>query len=241
MREVKAAASLDGPSSGATTLSATVADPPPRATKITVAVLGLLVAFAGIEHGVGEILQGPVAPESRVIESWRDVSAFDQLGGEPALTVIPNLLITGILAIGVSVAIAVWSVWFADRRHGGLVLIGLSIVLLLVGGGFGPPLIGVLVGITAIGMGRPTTRAVTPASRLLSRLYPWPLVVTVLALLGLVPGTVLLRHFAGVDDALLVVVLVVTAFASLFLALITARARDRRPESTGPPAETPRR
>jgi di/tricarboxylate transporter len=156
--------------------------------------------------------------------------------------------------------IAVWSVWFADRRHGGLVLIGLSIVLLLVGGGFGPPLIGVLVGITAIGMGRPPPRAVTPASRLLSRLYPWPLVVTVLALLGLAPGTVLLRHFVvvaafrgccgiswllrhfvGLDETLLVIVLVVTAFASLFLALITARARDRRPESTGPPAETPGR
>ena len=62
MREVKAAASLDGPSSGATTLSATVADPPPRATKITVAVLGLLVAFAGIEHGVWRDPAGPGRP-----------------------------------------------------------------------------------------------------------------------------------------------------------------------------------
>jgi hypothetical protein len=69
-----------------------------------------VVAFAGIEHGVGEMMQGSVAPESRVIESWRDVYAFDQLGGEPALTIIPNLLITGAMAIGVSVAIAVWSV-----------------------------------------------------------------------------------------------------------------------------------
>ena len=115
-----------GSTDPATAVSATASDPPPRATKITVAVLGLVVAFAGIEHGLGEILQGPVAPESRVIESWREVSAFDQLGGEPALTVIPNLLISGILAIGVSLAIAVWSVWFADRPHGGLVLIGLS-------------------------------------------------------------------------------------------------------------------
>jgi hypothetical protein len=82
---------------------------------------------------------------------------------------------------------------------------------------------------------------VTPASRLLSRPYPWPLVVTVLAFLALAPGTVLLRHFVGVDEALLVIVLIVTAFASLLLALITARARDRRPESTGPPAETPGR
>jgi hypothetical protein len=234
-------ASEAGRTGPAMAVSTTASDPPPRATKITVAVLGLLVAFAGIEHGVGEIMQGSVPPESRVIESWRDVYAFEQLGGEPALTIIPNLLITGIMAIGVSVAIAVWSVWFADRRHGGLVLIGLSIVLLLVGGGFGPPLIGVLVGITAIGMGRPPTRKVTPASRLLSRLYPWPLVVTVLAFLALAPGTVVLRHFVGVDEALVVIVLIVTAFASLLLALITARARDRRPESTGPPAEAPGR
>ena len=97
-------ASEAGRTGPATAVSATASDPPPRATKITVAVLGLLVAFAGIEHGVGEIMQGPVAPESLVIESWRDVTAFAQLGGEPALTVIPNLVITGILAIGVSLS-----------------------------------------------------------------------------------------------------------------------------------------
>jgi hypothetical protein len=33
-----------------------------HATRVVVAVLGALVGLAGIEHGVGEVLQGPVRP-----------------------------------------------------------------------------------------------------------------------------------------------------------------------------------
>ena len=35
------------------------------ATRIVVAAFGALVAFAGVAHGIGEILQGPVAPTCR--------------------------------------------------------------------------------------------------------------------------------------------------------------------------------
>ena len=99
------------------------------------AVLGTLVGLAGVEHGVGEILQGPVRPDRLVIASWPDASALEILSGEPAMTVVPNLLVTGVLAVAVGLLLVVWSVGFAGRRHGGWVLIGVSTLLLLVGGG----------------------------------------------------------------------------------------------------------
>jgi len=145
-----------------------------RATRIFVAVFGSLAALAGIEHGVGELLQGSGRPAGLVIQSWPDSAFFRIQSGEPALTVVPDLLAAGILTIAVSLVLLVWSVAFVQRRHGGLVLIGLSLVLLLVGGGFGPPLLGTLVGLTAVlggalGRGRraraPRQAALRPAPR----------------------------------------------------------------------------
>jgi len=77
-----------------------------RATRIVVATLGVLVGLAGIEHGVGEILQGSVRPQGLAIQSWAHSQAFQILGGEPAMTVIPNLLVTGVLAVIVALAVA---------------------------------------------------------------------------------------------------------------------------------------
>ena len=45
------------------------------------------------------MLQGNVAPEGIMILSWPDSEVFAILAGEPAMTIVPNLLITGILAI----------------------------------------------------------------------------------------------------------------------------------------------
>jgi hypothetical protein len=85
-----------------------------------------------------------VAPSNFVFEAW---PGFTALSGEPAMTIIPNLLVTGILAIIVGVVLSVWSAKFVSRKHSGLVMVLLSIVLLLVGGGLIPPLFGVVTGI----------------------------------------------------------------------------------------------
>jgi hypothetical protein len=63
------------------------------------------------------------------------------------MTVVPNFYTAGILAIIVSLAVLVWAVGAVQRKSGGLVLIVLSIVQLLVGGGFLPPLLGIVAGI----------------------------------------------------------------------------------------------
>ena len=69
------------------------------ATRLLVSTFGGLVAIAGIEHGIGEVLQGSTPPSSVVILSWPGAAPFEALVGEPAMTLVPNLLATGLLAL----------------------------------------------------------------------------------------------------------------------------------------------
>jgi hypothetical protein len=198
------------------------------ATRITVSVFGVLAALAGVEHGVGEILQEAGRPAGLVIESWPDAEAFESLNGEPAMTVVPDLLLTGVLAVIVSVALGVWSVVFAGRRRWGPGLVLLSVLLLLVGGGFGPPLIGVIAGLAASTMGGAgDPRPPGSTSRALGRAWPVILGAAVLGYLALVPGVPLLAIVGDVESAALVAALGLASFAGLFLALVAARQHDR--------------
>ncbi len=85
-------------------------------------------------HGPGEILQGGVAPSGLIFDSWTVEPIATNVGGEPALSLIPNLLVSGVLTILVSSAVLVWAAAFVGRRGGGLVLILLSLDLPRFGG-----------------------------------------------------------------------------------------------------------
>lgn len=200
------------------------------ATRIFVAAFGaLLVGVAGIEHGIGEVLQGNVPPDGLMILSWPGPGLFSILGGEPALTIVPNLLVAGILTILFSLIFLVWAVLFAQRKHGGLVLILLSIVMLLVGGGIFPPVFGIIIGVVATRIHAPLTwwRAHLPVSlRLfLAKLWPWSLGAGLIAWLSIFPGLILLAYFFGVNDnpdLLLVLLLGMVGF--FFSTMITGFA-----------------
>lgn len=203
------------------------------ATVTTVRVLGALVAFTGVEHGVGEISQGPAAPPAMVFESWSHVAAFDPLSGEPAMSLIPNLLISGVLSVLVALVLGGVALGYPAGPYSGALLLGLSVVLLVVGGGFGPPLLGVLTGLLATRIDGPPSRRPGPATMRGARLWPWPLLVAVGSFLGLVPGTALLYAASGWDLSALVIALAVAAFTATALAMWTARARDRIPAGQG--------
>ena len=119
-----------------------------EATRISATVLGLTAGVAGIEHGIYEVLQGNARPEGLMISSIGApcVPELSWNQCEPAMTIIPSFLITGILAILFGLVVLVWSAFFVHRKHGSLVLILLCIPLLLFGGGIFPPLIGVIAG-----------------------------------------------------------------------------------------------
>jgi hypothetical protein len=203
-----------------------------RATPVVVGALGALVGLAGVEHGLGEVLQGPGRPEALVMESWPDAAAFEILSGEPALTVVPDLRVTGVLAILVGLTVAVWSIWFVGRRRGGLVLIGLSLLLLLVGGGLFPPLMGIALGAAASRTGRTDDATRRPLSRALAPAWPWFLTASLVGYLGLMPGMVVLSRWGWASETL-VLVLGAVAFAGFGLALVAARAHDRLQAADG--------
>ncbi|MBK9944611.1 MAG: hypothetical protein IPP13_23695 [Kouleothrix sp.] len=195
----------------------------------------MIAALAGFEHGVGEIMQGNRAPAGIMIESWPDLAFFEIVSGEPAMTIVPNLLLTGILAISVSLIICVWAIRFVQRSYGGLILILLSIILLLVGGGFGPPLLGIILGIAALGINArfPWWRAHLPhsAQHVLSAACPWSFGAALFAWLLVMPGSMLLDTFFGLDERALYT-FIIAAFSLLLLTIITGFVHDMQQKSS---------
>ena len=179
-----------------------------RATRTAVATFGALAGSVGIEHGIGAFLQGNKAPAAIVFRSWPNAPAFRSLDGEPAMTLVPNLLASGVLAIFFSLLFFLSSILFAQRKHGGLVLILLALAMLLVGAGFGPPLLGLIMGVVATRINAPLTWWRTGLGavprHLLARAWPWSFGACLLAWLSMFPGTVLLAQYVGVEDPNLV-------------------------------------
>jgi hypothetical protein len=105
-------------------------------TRNVVASFGILCGITGIIAGFFETLQGNIAPSGFVISTIGSNYIMADDFTYFAVTVIPNLLVTGILAILVSSLVLIWSVKFIDRKNGVLILLGLSITQMLVGGGW---------------------------------------------------------------------------------------------------------
>jgi hypothetical protein len=158
-----------------------------KATKTVATWFGIAAGGAGIEHGIFEIIRGNTRPESIMIESMGPPCVPEEIWNacEPAMTIIPNFLVTGILAVIIGLAILVWSIFFIQRKCGGWVLILLSIALLLFGGGIFPPVIGIVGGAAGIKINKPFGEK-QPGSltRTSAKLWPWPLVIFIGWILG---------------------------------------------------------
>jgi hypothetical protein len=161
-----------------------------NATRVVASLFGVAAGIAGIEHGYFEILQGNVRPDSLMIASMGPPCEPEKVWNacEPAMTVIPSFLVTGILAIIVGLAVLIWAAAFVQRKNGGIVLILLSIALLLVGGGLFPPLIGIIAGVAGTKINAPLARQPMHLSgsilRFLAKLWPWPLVIFLVWIFG---------------------------------------------------------
>jgi hypothetical protein len=190
-------------------------------------VFGLFAAAAAAEHGLGEALQGNIAPAGPFIQSWPDAAFFRIEAGEPALTLVPNLLVSGVLTLLLG-ALFAWRVMDRAARTPRLDLVLLSILLLLVGGGFGPPILGLAVAAAASG---PEPRHHHGPEPLLAHAFWWILATAMIAWLALVPGLPLLDLAFGTGDAALLPV-ILAAFTLFPLCVLASRAADAVPRRT---------
>jgi hypothetical protein len=160
-----------------------------KATRIVATSFGILAGTAGLEHGYFEILQGNSRPASLMFPSMGPPCLPDKIWNacEPAMTILPNFLISGIVTLLLGLLVILWSAGFVQRKPGGLVLIVLSVVMLLSGGGFFPPLIGILGGAAGLWINKPLKSNPGSTIRVFARLWPWPLAVLVAWLLGQFP------------------------------------------------------
>lgn len=153
------------------------------AVRATAAAFGIYAGILGMEHGFFEMLQGNIATKGLKIMAAGFELPFP-FGHEPAMTLIPNFLATGIVAMIIGLAIVVWSAAFVQKKHGAKVLLLLSIALLLFGGGFGPISLLIIACIGAGRIGKPHTWNQTHLSaglaRFLAMLWPWSLAAALL-------------------------------------------------------------
>ena len=150
-----------------------------KATKTAAAWFGIVAGIAGLEHGYFEILQGNTRPAGLMIVSMGPPCVPEKIWNacEPAMTILPNFLITGILSVILGLLILIWSAGFVQRKYGGLVLILLSVALLLFGGGIFPPLIGLIGGVVGTQINKPLTGKPGSVTRMAAKLWPWPLII----------------------------------------------------------------
>lgn len=144
-----------------------------NAIRVTASAFGVYAGLLGMEHGYFEALQGNVPPRSLKILAVSPSELPFPFGHEPAMTVLPTFLVTGIAAILVGLAIVLWSAFFVQQRHGALVLLLLSASLLVVGGGFGPISLLIVACIASANLRSPLTWWRGSPRRGLPALWAW--------------------------------------------------------------------
>ena len=146
------------------------------------------------------------------------------------MTIIPNLLVTGILAIFISMILLVWATLFVQRKNGGLIMMLLSIAMLLVGGGIFPPILGIIIGAVGTRINAPLTwwHAHLPMSfrRFAGKVWAWSYIACIIAWLTMFPGLAFIGYFFHVNDPTFILIILFFALGTLLLTVFSGFAYD---------------
>lgn len=199
------------------------------ATRVVASVLGAFGGFMAMEHGFLETLQGNIAPSSIIIDAVGHQANSVFQGSEPALTLIPNFLLTGILTMIISLIVIVWATAFIQRKNGVVFLILFSTILFLVGGGLAPLIIFIISCAIATRINKPLTfwrgHLSGTAGHFLAKLWPYPFLVVFLpSLINL--QNAIFGNFFGASIPNFSAILFLFIFGLISLSILSAFAYD---------------
>jgi hypothetical protein len=176
-----------------------------NATRVIATSIGVFFGlFSGVNHGIFEFLQGNKPTDGLVINAIGEAQRFWVEGTEPAFTLIPNFMLTGIVSMIVGLAIVVWSLWFLPGKCGRTIFLGLFVLSFLVGGGIGQAFFFIPAWAFATRMNKPLNwwRKVLPRNTwpFLSNLWIVLLALaTIVMLIGL--EMAIFGFFPGISDS----------------------------------------
>lgn len=110
-------------------------------------ILGVIAALLGAFHGYGEVLQGNAFPKEVVINAFGGSDCIPEGPRNcfPAMTIVPaSFMVSGILSLIIAVVVLISTIMIVTGKWRGIPLLVSSVILLLVGGGFLPPILGVV-------------------------------------------------------------------------------------------------
>lgn len=211
-----------------------------RATRTLSSTFGVIAGLIGIVYGYFEILQGNVATNDINIDAIGAANPLWHGGPAPAITLVSNFRITGIVAMIASLLVILWAVKFIQLRSGGFIFILLSIEQLLVGGGTAQFMLALLIGLVATRINAPLTWWRTHLSISLRRALAkmWLVSFIISALLYVLH--LIIPFVIGINGAFLDStnpnlgrIVGYAAIAPFVLAVITGLARDslKQPDS----------
>jgi len=176
-----------------------------NATRLVVSSLGSLGGLISIEHGIFETLQGNTPTSGLIINAIAPGHWYWEEGGELAMTIIPNFLITGIVAIIIGIAVIIWSIKFVQKKYGALGLFTLTVLTLLFGGGIAFIIIGIIISITAIQINKSHTwwdnHLSNNVKKYITKLWLPLFSITIIVLVSVVLGGILGVWFLNPNNA----------------------------------------